>query len=46
MEMWEGQTYRSLMEIPRSRRYRFVLKKIELEQDRTNRHKAEMSKHR
>lgn len=34
MEVWEGQSYASIMAMPRSRRYRVILKKTDLEKER------------
>jgi hypothetical protein len=41
MEVWEGQNYHSIMSMPRSRRYRIVLKKSDLEKERRARMQQE-----
>jgi hypothetical protein len=41
MEVWEGQTYSSIMAMPRSRRYRLILKKSDLEKERRARMEQE-----
>jgi len=41
MEVWEGQTYASIMAMPRSRRYRLILKKSDLEKERRARMEQE-----
>jgi hypothetical protein len=34
MEMWQGLSYESIVSMPYSRRYRFLLRKIALEKKR------------
>jgi hypothetical protein len=46
MEVWNGQTYESIMSIPVTRRHRLALEKTNLEKKRTNDHNAAMSRAR
>jgi hypothetical protein len=46
MEVWEGQSYDSIMSMPRSRRYRIVLKKTDLEKERRARMQQEAARRR
>lgn len=46
MEVWEGQGYESIMALPRSRRYRLILKKTDLERERRARMEAESHRRR
>jgi hypothetical protein len=46
MESWHGQTYDSIMSIPVTRRYRFMLRKSELEETRRRDHENAMARMR
>lgn len=44
MESWEGHTYKSIMQMPSSRRIRLILQKSDLEKKRRDQHAQDVAR--